>query len=75
MQRGLLAFLGPLRRSDDLRSHLRRRADGRGLSAAGEDVEEWVRRQYVVDGWVQGNLQIDPQSLTPTPTARGSPRN
>ncbi|BBX30449.1 MULTISPECIES: hypothetical protein [Mycolicibacterium] len=34
------------------------------LKAAGEDLDEWVRRQYIVDGWLQGWLQVDAQLLT-----------
>ncbi len=34
------------------------------LAAAGEDLDEWVRRQYVVDGWMEGYLLIDTAALS-----------
>jgi hypothetical protein len=38
------------------------------LAASGEDLDEWVRRQYVLDGWMQGYLQIDAAALSDVET-------
>ncbi|QFS94647.1 hypothetical protein FIV07_28130 (plasmid) [Mycobacterium sp. THAF192] len=34
------------------------------LTTTGEDIEEWVRRQYLLDGWIEGYLAIDPAALS-----------
>ncbi len=35
----------------------------RRFHASGTDIDEWVRQEYFVDGWIRGYL---PQDLAPT---------
>ncbi|MGV9798799.1 hypothetical protein ACWDTP_12160 [Mycobacterium sp. NPDC003449] len=28
------------------------------LDAAGEDIDEWIRREYLLDGWLRGYIPI-----------------
>lgn len=29
------------------------------LAADGEDIDEWIRREYILDGWLHGYLELD----------------
>ncbi|WP_396922712.1 hypothetical protein [Mycolicibacterium sp.] len=31
----------------------------KGIKASGETLEDFVRREYIMDGWPQGYLQLD----------------
>jgi len=38
------------------------------LDAAGEDIAEWVRREYLLDGWLRGYIPVG-QADVPTSIA------
>lgn len=40
----------------------------RALAAAGDDVDEWIRREYLIDGWLHGYL---PQPAEASPADPG----
>lgn len=39
----------------------------RSLAASGEDVDEWIRREYLVDGWLHGYLPTPVETLPADP--------
>lgn len=40
----------------------------RQLAAAGEDVDAWIRREYIIDGWLHGYLPLDLSLADPAVT-------
>ncbi|MGD9622251.1 MAG: hypothetical protein AB7G47_19680 [Mycolicibacterium sp.] len=38
------------------------------LQAAGEDINEWVRREYIIDGWLHGYLPLQASPADPALT-------
>lgn len=40
----------------------------RGISAAGEELDDFVRREYIVDGWLHGYLPLDASPSDPSLT-------
>lgn len=40
----------------------------RRLHAGGEDVQDFIRREYVLDGWIHGYLPLDASPADPTLT-------
>lgn len=40
----------------------------RRLRDAGEDINEWIRREYIIDGWLHGYLPLAASPSDPTLT-------
>lgn len=66
MQAGILAAAG--NNGVDL-DQLKRAAEIlRGVSRAGQDLAEWVRLQYFIDGWLHGYLPLEASPTNPALT-------
>lgn len=39
----------------------------RHLAAGGEDVDDWIRREYLIDGWLHGYLPVPAESSPADP--------
>jgi len=40
----------------------------RRLQAGGEDTQDFIRREYILDGWIHGYLPLDTSPTDPTLT-------